>query len=100
MKKDAPSLHEHIRLEAFLLSEKAGHPTGMDEFFWAQAEAMVHGRTAVVVGPGNPPKAKTKTGKGTPEKAVKKAVATKSQPIPKVDKTAKPKAKATGKRTK
>ncbi len=52
MKNDAPSIHEHIRLEAFLLSEQAGHPTGMDETFWMQAEDIVHGRTAVVAGAG------------------------------------------------
>ena len=94
MKKNAQSLHEYIRLEAYLLSEKAGHPTGMDEFFWAQAEAMVHGRTAVVVGPGKPAKAKAKTARGTLEKAPRKAASAKKEPA------RPPKAKPLAKRTK
>ena len=36
---------EAIRLEAYLLSEKAGHPTGMEQFFWQQAEALVQKRS-------------------------------------------------------
>ena len=30
-----------IRLEAYLLSERAGHPAGMDAIFWKQAETLV-----------------------------------------------------------
>ena len=73
MKTDALDIHEHIRLEAFLLSEQAGHPTGMDETFWVQAEAIVHGRTAVVAGAGKSTKTKAKI--ATTAKPAKKPVA-------------------------
>lgn len=100
MKKEVQSIHEYIRLEAYLLSEKAGHPSGMDESFWTQAEAMVHGRTAVVVGPGKP-KAKAKSAvAATKEKPAKKAVSSKAPVLPKAGKAAKPKAKPVGKRAK
>ena len=50
------TIQDYIQLEAFLLSERAGHPTGMDKIFWMQAEAIVHGRTAVVAPAGKPAK--------------------------------------------
>ena len=56
--KDPHTIQALIQLEAYLLSERAGHPTGMDNFFWMQAEAMVHGRAAVVA-----PAGKTKPAK-------------------------------------
>ena len=37
---------EAIRLEAYLLSEKAGHPAGMESVFWAHAEALLNRRPA------------------------------------------------------
>ena len=37
---------EAIRTEAYLLSEKAGHPPGMETAFWAQAETLVASRAA------------------------------------------------------
>ena len=61
------TVDESIRIEAYLLSEKAGHPSGMEHYFWKEAEAIVHARTKAVT------------------TAVKKAAA------------AKPKAKAAGK---
>ncbi len=39
---------ESIRIEAYLLSEKAGHPAGMDHYFWTQAEAIVSARAVAV----------------------------------------------------
>lgn len=33
-----------IRIQAYLLSEKAGHPAGMEAAFWAEAERLVNGR--------------------------------------------------------
>ena len=43
-----PGREEAIRIEAYLLSEQAGHPTGMESVFWVQAEAIVHSRLAAV----------------------------------------------------
>lgn len=107
MKTDALTIHEHIRLEAFLLSEQAGHPTGMDETFWVQAEAIVHGRTAVVAGAGKSTKAKAKTAATTkPAKMnaaapVKAKTAPKKAPLPpKTDPTAEAKAKPAARRKK
>ncbi len=99
MKKEAQSLNEYIRLEAYLLSEKAGHPSGMDEFFWAQAEEIVHGRIAVVVAPGKP-QVKAKPTVATKVKPVKKAVSVETALASKPGKAAKPKTKPVGKRAK
>lgn len=52
MKGNSLSVEESIRLEAYLLSEKAGHPPDMDTMFWAQAEQIVHGRIAAVAPSG------------------------------------------------
>ena len=95
MKKDALSIHEHIRLEAFLLSEKAGHPAGMDQTFWVQAEAIVHGRTAVVAGAGKSTKAKAK-----PSAAAKAAKKPSAPAAAKKNLPAKSKTKSVGKRAK
>lgn len=46
MKSTGKSLEESIRIEAYLLSEKAGHPGGMDAYFWSEAELIVAGRGA------------------------------------------------------
>lgn len=35
------TVEESIRIQAYLLSEKEGHPSGMEGFFWRQAEALV-----------------------------------------------------------
>lgn len=48
MKGKNLSVNESTRIEAYLLSEKAGHPSGMDHYFWKEAEAIVHARTKVV----------------------------------------------------
>ena len=69
------TIQEHIQLEAYLLSERAGHPTGMDKFFWMQAEAIVHGRTAVVAPAG---KAKPKKPAAKSKPAAKPKAAAKS----------------------
>lgn len=98
MNNDTLSLHEHISLEAFLLSEQAGHPAGMDETFWTQAEAIVHGRTAVVAGAGKATaKAKAKT--PTKPKASRLAVARNGSPSAKKQE-APAKTKSAGKRAK
>lgn len=87
MKKEAQSLHDYISLEAFLLSEQAGHPTGMDKTFWEQAEAIVQGRAAVVAGAGKVSKVKAKA--APVAKPIKKTV-----PATKGPKAAPVKAKA------
>ncbi len=46
MKSNGKKAEELIRIEAYLLSEKAGHPEGMDAYFWTEAELIVAGRTA------------------------------------------------------
>ena len=48
MKGKAQDTYELTRIEAYLLSEKAGHPSHMNDYFWTQAEAIVRQRTAVV----------------------------------------------------
>ena len=48
MKGKGQNIHELTRVEAFLLSEKAGHPSHMHDYFWAQAEAIVRQRAAIV----------------------------------------------------
>ena len=57
MKNKTQSLQETIRAQAYLLSEKAGHPPGLEDFFWFQAEAMVLER-AVASTNGHVPSAK------------------------------------------
>ena len=48
MKGNSQTIHDSIRVEAFLLSEKAGHPSGMAHYFWTQAEAIVRTRATAV----------------------------------------------------
>ena len=50
MKGKGQTVEESIRIEAYLLSEKAGHPSGMHHYFWEQAQAIVHTRTMAVAG--------------------------------------------------
>ena len=44
MKSKGQTPEEAIRIEAYLLSEKAGHPAGMEAYFWREAELIVVGR--------------------------------------------------------
>ncbi len=48
MKGPGTNIHELTRVEAYLLSEKAGHPSHMHDYFWTQAEAIVRQRAAIV----------------------------------------------------
>ena len=61
MKSDGQTSEEAIRIEAFILSEKAGHPAGMEAYFWQEAELIVAGRT------DKPAPAKRLAAKGTPK---------------------------------
>ena len=65
MKGKVLSTEEAVRIEAYLLSEKAGHPSGMEAYFWEQAQGIVKARNTAVAG------------------AVKKAAATKAKAKPK-----------------
>ena len=79
MKGKKLTVDESIRIEAYLLSEKAGHPSGREHYFWKEAEAIVHARTKAV------------------SVAVKKAAAktaAKGKPAVKAKTPAKPKAAA------
>ncbi len=60
MKKNANSSNEVIRIEAYLLSENAGHPHGMEAVFWAEGEAIVQRRRTPQAAP------KTTAGKKAP----------------------------------
>ena len=78
MKGHALSVEEIIRLEAYLLSERSGHPHGLEKTFWVQAEAIVHGRTAAVAPSvlktaAEAPAAKAAPKKKTAVKAVRSA---------------------------
>lgn len=114
MKGPSLTVEESVRLEAYLLSERAGHPHGMDAVFWTQAEAIVHGRTAaiapsVVAKPAKAPARKT-AAKKPPAPAAKvedqlplvpevpKAAKTVKAPAKKKAAAAKPEAKASVKR--
>ena len=48
MKGNGPNINELTRIEAYLLSEKAGHPSHMHDYFWTQAESIVRQRVAIV----------------------------------------------------
>ncbi len=78
--KEPHTIQERIQLEAYLLSERAGHPTGMDKFFWMQAEAMVHGRTAVVAPAGKTKAAKKPAAKRKPAAESKAKAITMAKP--------------------
>jgi hypothetical protein len=45
MKDPGSKANESIRIEAYLLSEKAGHPAGMEAYFWQEAELLVASRS-------------------------------------------------------
>ncbi len=91
MKKNNTGLtrEESIRLEAYLLSEKAGHPTGMERYFWMQAEAIVQKRSTSALPEEKPAPA-------APKSRAKKPVAATAKPkaaaAPKVTKAATAKA--------
>jgi hypothetical protein len=61
MKRDGQTPEEAIRVEAYLLSEKAGHPVGMEAYFWQEAELIVAGRNE------KPVPAKRLAAKGKPK---------------------------------
>ena len=83
MKGPTLSVEESIRLEAYLLSERAGHPHGLEKTFWVQAEAIVHGHTAVVVPSVLKKAAKAPISKAAPKKkAAAKAVKPKKTSVP------------------
>ena len=86
-----------IRLEAYLLSERAGHPAGMDAIFWKQAEAIVHeGKSLSKQKDGKPVKKKTVSKKALAKVEAKQAAADKLPPgKPTVTKTVR-KSKAKG----
>ena len=82
MKRHGHKKEEAIRIEAYLLSEKAGHPAGMESYFWQEAELIVAAvddkpapakRLAVKSKPkaGKAPKAKAKD-EGAGKKTKKK----------------------------
>ena len=72
MKQKAMTREESIRLEAYLLSEKAGHPSGMEQYFWTQAEALVQKRSTTAM-----PAAKKATRAAAPKAAAPKRRTTK-----------------------
>ena len=45
MKNPGSKADELIRIEAYILSEKAGHPAGMEAYFWQEAELLVASRS-------------------------------------------------------
>ena len=85
MKGKAQTVDEAIRIEAYLLSEKAGHPAGMEAYFWEQAQVIVQARTTAVAvavkkaTAKKPSVAKAKL-KATPAKAKPAAVKKESKP--------------------
>ncbi len=81
MKGTGHTVEELIRLEAYLLSEKAGHPAHMERKFWVQAEAIVKERLAAKA----PKKAVGKTAK-----APAAAIVPAKKPAPKVVPAKKP----------
>jgi hypothetical protein len=56
MKSSGQTPEEAVRIEAFILSEKAGHPAGMETYFWREAELIVAGRTSAGSEKSGPPK--------------------------------------------
>ena len=87
-----------IRLEAYLLSERAGHPAGMDAIFWKQAETLVReGKSLSKRKDGKPVKKKKTVSKKALAKGVAKQAAANKLPPgkPPVTKTVR-KSKAKG----
>lgn len=91
MKGKRQTSEEAIRIEAYILSEKAGHPGGMEHYFWTQAEAIVQARrtaVAVAVEAAAKPAARPKAAAAAKQAAAKP----KTEAKPKLE--AKPKATA------
>jgi len=83
MKGKVQTVDEAIRIEAYLLSEKAGHPSGMEHYFWEQALAIVQARKTAVAGAVKQV-AKKKTAAKAPVK-LKAAAKGKAEATPKVE---------------
>ncbi len=111
MKGNGYDIQELTRIEAYLLSEKAGHPSHMHDYFWTQAEAIVRQRAAIVYvavkaagkkSTGPAAKAKPATAAKTPATAKKPvAAARKKTPEPQLalgDAVARPKPAAPAKK--
>ncbi len=83
MKGKSQTVEESTRIEAYLLSEKAGHPSGMDAYFWEQAQAIVQARKTAVAGAVKKAAAKKPTAakfKGKAAPKAKPAIVKKSRP--------------------
>ena len=64
---------EAIRIEAYLLSEKSGHPAGMEAYFWQEAELIVASRAEKAPVKRLAAKAKPKSAVAAKAVAAKKA---------------------------
>ncbi len=80
MKKKAKALEDAIRVEAYILSERAGHPAGMEEVFWVQAEETVYSRLT-----GSKPPSRKMAVKKAPKKTAVKTASSKKTPAAKVE---------------
>ena len=104
MKGNGQNINELTRIEAFLLSEKAGHPSHMHDYFWTQAEAIVRQRAAIVdIAVKAAGKKVTKAGKPTKAKLTAAKAKKPVEPTPAARTPKKPavmkKAAPTGKKT-
>ncbi len=92
MKGNGQSVQELIRLEAYLLSERAGHPHGMQQAFWAQAEGIILGRSHKTK-PAKKPAATSKAAAPAVKKPAKKTATAKTEKqlplVPEISVTAK-----------
>ncbi len=99
MKGNGQNTHELTRIEAYLLSEKAGHPSHMHDYFWTQAEAIVRQRVTAVGAAktsAKPPAKTAESPRAKPQPAGQKAKKTPDAQLPLGDVAvaAKPKAAA------
>ena len=83
MKSKKHALEEAIRIEAYVLSEKAGHPAGMEHAFWVQAEAAILAKSSGAA--GKRPSRKMAVKKAKPKKpalkmTLPKKIAAKPEP--------------------
>jgi hypothetical protein len=86
------TVEESIRIQAYLLSEREGHPAGMEGFFWRQAQALVAAKSRGAA-KLKAKKSKTKVKAKTPAPAVEIPLvvdASKPKAAPKTAKIAKP----------
>jgi len=79
MKSNGHKVQESIRIEAYLLSEKAGHPSGMEDVFWVEAESIVRGRQGEAAKAPAATKLKSKKSKVSASTAAKPAKAEKKK---------------------